>query len=251
MVSAGAGGFLSTLIGPEAGAAAGQALIEATDRFIDFLSGRAKARVEAVVDSARAEGERRLMAGETARADGLLDADSAAGREILESVLRAAIETEEQRKCHAVGNLAAAVGYEEDVSAPDALRYLRALRSLSWRQLRMLAFVMDGSRRGQLEKIAFRGEEGDAQIHPALEVELSEAARRYEVLGFRQDDGGVSNPSNNWGTGQVVAASLAKLAATGFGETIHRLARLDSVVTEAELDELYVELGGVADPEEW
>lgn len=238
------GGYLSTLIGPEAGAAAGQALMEATDWFISFLSDRARRRIEDVSDLAREEVERRLEAGESLRTDGLLDSDSALGADVLEGVLRAALEAEGERKCTAIANLSAAIAFEHDVSGADALRYLRLLRAMSWRQLTALAYFADSSRENERARISQRGEEGDAQIRPALEAELSEMARTFEVIGFRDDSGAVNNPSDTWNGGGIVAASLVKVAPSGLGLTLSRLADLPRIVTDEELEELHRELGG-------
>lgn len=238
------GGFLSTLVGPEAGAAAGQALMEATDWFISVLTQRARERVEEVSNLTRAELERRLDAGDSLRTDGLLDFDSDAGGEILEGVLRGALEAEEKRKCAAIANLASAIGLENEVSGADALRYLRLLRTMSWRQLRALAYLADSSRGDERARISQRGEEGDAQIRPALEAELSEMARTFEVIGIRDDGGAVNNPSDTWNGGGIVAATLTKVAPTGLGLTLIRLAGLPRIVTGSEFDELHRELGG-------
>lgn len=238
------GGFLSTLVGPAGGAAAGQALIEASDWFVSFLTRRARERVGEVSDLTRAELERRLAAGEALRQDGLLGSGSEAGEEILEGILRAAIEAEEERKCAAIANLATAIAFEKEITGADALRYLRLVRAMSWRQLRALAFLANPSRGDERERIAGRGEEGDAQIRPALEAELSEMARTFELIGLRDDKGAVNNPSDTWNGGGIVAASLGKVAPTGLGLSLLRLTDLPRIVDDAELDELHLELGG-------
>jgi hypothetical protein len=238
------GGFLSTLIGPEAGAAAGQALMETSDWFISFLTQRARGRVEEVSDLTRTELERRLDTGELLRSDGLLELKSDAGAEILEGILRTALEAEGERKCAAIANLTGAIAFEDEISGADALRYLRLLRALSWRQLCALEYFADASRDDQRARISQRGEEGDAQIRPALEAELSEMARTFELIGFRDDRGAVNNPSDTWNGGGIVAATLTKVAPTGLGLTLSRLAGLPRIVTDTEFDELHRELGG-------
>jgi hypothetical protein len=236
------GGFLSTLLGPEAGAAAGQALMEGSDWFISFLTDRARERVGEVSERTRAELESRLSSGDSIRSDGLLESD--VGDEILEGILRAALEAEEKRKCAAIGNLASAIAVDDEVSGADAMRYLRLLRAMSWRQLRALAYFAETSRENERTRLAARGEEGDAQIRPALEAELSEMARTFEVIGLRDDRGAVNNPSDTWNGGGIVAGLLGKVAPSGLGLTVIRLAGLSRIVTDSELAELYRELGG-------
>lgn len=69
-------------------------------------------------------------------------------------------------------------------------------------------------------------------------------ARTFEVIGFRQEGGAVANPSNTLNGGQIVAANLVKVAPTGLGLTLTRLADLSRITTGAEFDELRHELGG-------
>lgn len=236
------GGFLSTVIGPEAGAAAGQALMETTDWVISFLTQRARDRVNDVANLTRSEVERRIGEGQSLRDDGILEPDSEAGAEILEGILRSSVEAEGRHKCAAIANLAGAIGFEDDVSAGDALRYLRLLRSMSWRQLCALAYFADDSRADARAHISARGEEGDARLKPALEAELTEMARTYELIGLRDDRGAVHNPSDTWDGGGIGAATLTKVAPTELGHTLSRLTRLASIVSSSELDDLEREL---------
>lgn len=242
VAGAAVGGFLSTVIGPEAGAAAGQAVMETTDRVISFLTQRARDRVDEVADLTRSEIERRINDGESLRDDGILAHDSEAGAEILEGILRSAVEAEGRRKCTAIANLATAIGFEEEVSAADALRYLRLLRSMSWRQLCALAYFADDSRADGRALISARGEEGDARVRPALEAELTEMARTFELIGLQDDRGGVNNPSDTWNGGGIGAATLTKVAPTALGHTLCQLTRLSSIVSPSELDDLEREL---------
>lgn len=237
------GGFLAAIIGPEAGAAAGQALMETTDTVIPFLTDRAKRRIEVLSSQAAAETERREREGDTFRTDGLLD-DEALGEDVLEGVFRGAIEAERTQKAAAVGNLATAVAFEEEISGADALRYIRLIREASWRQLCALTYLADESLAAEREAIAVKGAEGDAQIKPVLEAELSEMARSLELIGLRDPrSGAVNNPSDTWNGGGITAASLGKVAPTGLGLTLLRVARLPELVGEPDLRELRRDLG--------
>ncbi len=66
------GGFLGPIIGPEAAAAAGQALMETTDIVIPFLTERVNQRIRTLSDHARAETKRRREEGGVFREDGLI-----------------------------------------------------------------------------------------------------------------------------------------------------------------------------------
>jgi hypothetical protein len=237
------GGFLGTIIGPEAGAAAGQALMEATDMVIPFLTDRVNRRIRTLTQQAQTETERRRAEGEQFRDDGLLD-DEPLGEDLLEGVLRGAIEAEREQKAAAIGNVAAAVAFDETLSGADALRYIRLIREASWRQLCALVYFTDDSSVSERELHGAKGSEGDAQIKPVLEAELSELARSLELIGFRDSStGAINNPSDTWNGGGITAADLGKVAATGLGLSLVRIARLSDLVSEKDLDDLRVDLG--------
>jgi hypothetical protein len=105
-----------------------------------------------------------------------------------------------------------------------------------------LRYFEDQSRQSEREMIAVAGDEGEARIHPALEAELSEAARTLELIGIGQDGGSVANPSNSMGGGQIVSSSARRVRATGLGQTISRLGRLADLVSEEELDSIAADL---------
>lgn len=236
------GGFLASIIGPEAGAAAGQAMMETTDMVVPFLTERANGRIKALSTQANAEVQRRADGGGTYRSDGLLD-DEELGQDILEGVFRGAIEAERNQKTAALANLAATIGFEDELSGADALRYIRLLRSASWRQLCALAYFADESFSAERERIAVKGSEGEAQIKPVLEAELSEMARSLELIGIRDTtSGAVNNPSNVFGGGQITAANLGTVAPTGLGLTLLRVTRLRELVEDDDLRELREDL---------
>jgi hypothetical protein len=72
---------------------------------------------------------------------------------------------------------------------------------------------------------------------------LSElAGRGLEFIGIGQEDGSVSDPSSVFGGGTITSQTVARLRATGLGETVSRLGRLSELVTEEELDALAADL---------
>ena len=234
-----AGGFVGVLLGPEAGAAAGQALVESVDRFGNFLTARAQQRLESVSELTRAELERRLAGGDSLRADGLLgdtDAGDEASADILQGILRAAIDAQEARKCEVIANLGASIAVDTSISYGDALRLLRLVRDLSWRQLVALAYFEDEARETERVQLGARGEEGDFRLPHVLQAELSEMARTLELIGVVGTKGEVSNPSNTWGGGDLAAADLQRISTTELGNALAGATRLSSVVKLTDLD---------------
>jgi hypothetical protein len=244
--SAAAGGFLAPIIGPEAAAATGQALMETmetTDSVIPFLTDRVRQRLGALSEHARAETERRHEDGAVFRGDGLLD-DEELGADLLEGVLRGAIEAERTQKAAAIANVAATVSFDDTLSGADALRYIRLIREASWRQLCALVYFDDETLAEERQLHAARGSEGDAQIKPTLEAELSEMARLLELIGFRDSKTeAVNNPSDTWNGGSITASRLGTVAPTGLGLTLLRIAQLPGLVEDGDLQELRTDLG--------
>jgi len=240
---AAAGGFLAPLIGPEAAAATGQALMETTDAVIPFLTDRVNRRVEVLSDQVRAETEQRREKGEDFRDDGLLD-DEALGEGLLEGILRGAIEAERTQKAGAIANVAVSVAFDDGISGADALRCIRLIREASWRQLCALVYLGDSSLAEERELHAARGSEGEAQVNPILEAELSEMARSLELIGLLDSKtGAVSNPSDTWNGGTITAARLGTIAPTELGLTLLRIGQLPDLVVENDLRELRSDLG--------
>lgn len=229
------GAYFGTMIGPEAGAAAGQAIAEIAEGAIGFWQNRVRERVARTLLRARELMTRKEATGEEIRAD-LRDENNNAAMALFESVIEAAAESAEERKCELISNLYASVAFDPSVSIEDALLYLRRVRDCSWRQLVALRYVEAEDRQEEREAIGVDGAEGDARIHPALAAELSELARRQEMFGIGQDDGSVANPSNVLNGGGITSRSANRLRATGLGETVSRLGELANLVTPEELN---------------
>jgi hypothetical protein len=233
--------YLGSILGPEAGATAGQSIVEAADVAIDWLERRSRDRVEWTLGEVSEQVGRRRSRGDTARED-IGDPESEEAAALLELVVEAAARSAERRKCRVIANVYASIAFEPAVSATDAMLYLRRVRDASWRQLVALRYCEDPERKRERALIGVAGDEGDARIHPALSAELSEAARALELIGIGQDGGSVANPANVMDGGQITSSSVSRLRATGLGETVARLGRLSDVVTSQELDQIAHEL---------
>lgn len=239
--AAAAGGLLGSLLGPEGGAGAGQALSEMGESLVDYvLDRRQKDRVAAVLRHSLEQMEERQAAGGEIREEiGDLGREDAAS--VFEAVVDAAARSFEGRKAEAIANFYAEVAFDESVSVADALLYLRRIRGASWRELLALCFFASAERQEERELIQVLLVEGDAQIHPALADELSEMLRALGLLGVEDNEGGVNDPSDIWGGGKALT-DTGKLRPTSLGGAIARLARLDEIVSPSELDLIAADL---------
>ena len=77
----------------------------------------------------------------------------------------------------------------------------------------------------------------------ALAVQLDDLGQSG-LIGFRQESGEVTRPSATYGGGDFRGIGLEKIAATGLGERLHRLMRLERI-PDGDLSFVRVELGGL------
>jgi hypothetical protein len=237
-------GAFSKLLGPEAGGATAQALAEIGETLVGFVERRAQQRVALTLKATSEELATRRTNGQPVRAE-IGDLENDAARSLFESVVEAAAESSEEKKCLLIANFYANVGTDETVSIDDALLYLRRIRAASWRQLVALRYFEDDRRAEERELIGAAGAEGDAVIHFALGIELSElAGRGLEFIGFGQEGGGVTDPASTWGGGTITSQSVALIRPTGLGETVSRLGELADIVSMDELDGIAADLRG-------
>jgi hypothetical protein len=241
VAAAGSGVLLAKLLGSGGGAAVAQALAELGDTLVGKLIDWEWRRIQRTLIGFKDQVDERIATGEEVRKE-FADPDSPNARAAFESVIEAAARSVEERKCDLIANFYASVAFDVGVSPEDALLYLRRIRASSWRQLVALRYFEDTERQHERELIAVAGDEGKARIHPALEAELSEAARTLELIGIGQDGGAVANPSNTLGGGQIVSSSIRRVRPTGLGQTISRLGRLADLVVEEELDAIAADL---------
>ncbi|HEX6666766.1 MAG TPA: hypothetical protein VF081_09250 [Solirubrobacterales bacterium] len=238
---AAAGGFLSAVMGPEAGAGAGQALSELGESLVTYvLDQRPRDRVLRVLGRAAGQVEERRAAGEEVRPE-IADTESEEAAAVFEAVVDAAARSFEEKKGEAIANFYASVAFDSSVSIPDALLYLRRIRSASWRQLVAMRFFESEERKEERELIQVPLTEGDAYIHPPLGDELSELFRALGLLGVDDGKGHVNNPSDIWDGGDAVTKT-SNVRLTSLGAAVIRLSRLDEIVTAEELDEIAAEL---------
>jgi hypothetical protein len=240
--AAGSSVYLAKIFGPAAGVTMAQGLAELGEMLVGALVDWEWRRISRTLTNFKRQVDERLDAGEEVR-DEIADPESPGAISVFESVIDAAARSIEEKKCDLIANVYATVTFDHAISVDDALLYLRRIRSASWRQLVALRYVEDRGRSRERELIGVAGAEGEARIHPALGTELSElAGRGLEFIGIGQEDGSVSDPSNTFGGGTITSGMVGRLRATGLGETISRLGRLSSLVSEDELDAIGADL---------
>jgi hypothetical protein len=222
---------------PELGLGAGVATDEVGKELIRKFAARPSDRAHRAILRAQRRIEERVAAGEPWRTDGEFEGGSSEDVfRIFETAVRAAMSSTEQRKADLVGSLLASAALDDSASVADILRMIRYIEDLSWRQVVALAYFADDKRAANRELLSAGGSEGTIRIRPGCEAELSELARTHELIGLRQQDDSVANPSNTMNGGQLTAASLSRVGPTGLGLTLHRLAEMGELITDDELD---------------
>lgn len=234
--------WLSKLLGPGAGSVAAQTFVEAADVLVGALEGRERDRVASALEETYEKVRAGVEEGKRIRPE-IVDPESEQALAIFETVVDAAARSIEAKKCRVISAIYASIVLDDEISPEDGLLYLRRVREASWRQLVALRYCEDAEREEERERIGAAGGEGDIRISPVLSMELSEASRSLELIGIRQTDGSVVNPSNVMNGGQISSASVTRLAPTGLGMTISRLGRLDEFVTAAEMNAIASALG--------
>lgn len=225
-------------MGPEAGAAVGQGLIEATDLAAAALAAQGDRRANKMLREADELISERLASGERLRADGLMSADDESSIALLEGALRSVEADVESRKVRIVAHLYCSFAFDEEISLSDCLHYLQLVSDLSWRQILALAYFADEDTVDERKTSAVIAPHADDSLAPAVAAEVSELARRYELIGLADDGGNVANPTNTWGTGAIDRDNLHKVRPTRLGEALHELGGLDSIVSGDDLDSM-------------
>jgi hypothetical protein len=235
--SAAAGGWLSTVLGPEAGPAIAETISEAGIAAVAFLGDRKSERISQTLIDISDEAAKRLAAGETVRSD-IADPENDGALALFEAVIEAAAQSVEDRKCAVIANVYASIAFEPSISVSDALLYIERIRACSWRQLVALQFLQAGNRDQERNRIVAAGQEGDIDIAPALSAEFSELGLTLELIGSGIPGGRISNPSTTFGGGQLTTQSVAAMTPTAVGRELIRLGKLEEEVAEDELDML-------------
>lgn len=233
--AAGAGGLMSTVLGPESGAAIGEAIAQAATAAVAWLGRKKQERVSRTLAQVSEETARRIAAGEPVRPEIAEGEDAAA---LFEEVVEAAAQSIEEKKCAVLANVYAEIAFDPAISIPDALLLVGRIRACSWRQLVALQFLVADDREEERQRILVAGEEGDIDIAPILSAEFSELGATLELIGSGIPGGRVSRPESTFGGNQVTSQSVARMTPTAIGRELIRLGRLRDEVSPKELDEL-------------
>lgn len=248
--AAAAGGWLSTVLGPEAGAATAETISEIGTNTVGFLMARRRDRVEKTLTAASDEAARRIDDGEEVDPE-FVEGDEAGV--LFEAVVDAAAQAFDERKCAVIANVYAAAAFEPGISPSDALLYVKRIREASWRQLVVLQYLLDDRRSEERFQIAQR--DGRRNVTEprrrpaALMAELAELGGTLELIGSGVPGGSVQNPQNIFGGEQVASTSVLEMTGTAVGRRISDLGGLADLVTDEELDRLAAELGELPEPQ--
>jgi hypothetical protein len=235
--AAAAGGWLGTVLGPEAGPAVAETISEAGVAAVAFLDDRKSDRVSRTLIEISDEAATRIAAGEKVRAE-IADPESDDATALFEAVIEAAAQSVEDRKRAVIANVYASIAFDPSITIADALLYIERIRACSWRQLVALQFLQAGERAQERERIVAARQDGDIDIAPALSAEFSELGLTLELIGTGIPGGRISNPSTTFGGGQLTTQSVAAMTPTAVGRELIRLGKLEDEVGEDELDAL-------------
>jgi hypothetical protein len=141
------------------GAAAGAIVEEVWNRQVRDLEGRQfsfaeRLRVEDALRSAAAQVEQCLNEGRELNADWFVSEEGrqrASADEVLEGSILAAAATHEDRKAEFIGNLMGRAIFDSELSPAEILFMLQMARELSYRQLVILALVVEGAVRDRYD----------------------------------------------------------------------------------------------------
>jgi hypothetical protein len=149
--AAAAGLAVAGPMGALGGAVVGPAMTHLLQGGVDLvrrhLSRREKVRVGAVIDLAADYLAQAQAAGRCVREDGFFTTereakDRPAAAEVIEGVLQAAQREHEERKIPYLARLMAEIALRPDVDRAAANLYVRSAKSLSYRQLQLLALLV-------------------------------------------------------------------------------------------------------------
>lgn len=201
------------------------------------------------------DAKHRAEDGDRIRDDGFFDEHGDLrpdAEELLEGVLRHAAEAYEERKVLVLARFYSGLAHDESVDAPQAHLLLRQIAALTYRQIVALSVFDQRSRYADflIQTHAIHTEtSGHPGGDPTVQVELSDLAAGQllgaessagQVVPLSATVGGIGNIPANVGYGQ--------LALLSGGETIARLARLATAVSD---DERNAWLAAMRGPSSW
>jgi hypothetical protein len=233
--AAAVGAVLTSTLGPEGAAATSEALAQAGEMAVGWLQGRAAGRVRKTLEETSEQVASRRAAGESVRPD-FADAKNESAAALFESVVVAAADDADDRKCKVLANVYASLAFDPAPTLDDALLYVRRIREASWRQLVALSYLADPDRAEERELAASAGNEGGVRARASMAAEMIELAEALGLVGVAQEGGSTAAPAATLGGGGFITASLAKWTPTELGDAIVRLGRLRESVGKAELD---------------
>jgi hypothetical protein len=205
-----------------------------------WLGPRQRVRVGAAYAFAVADIAERLEAGDPLRPDGFFESDGTArstADEVLEGVLLAAADANEEAKVSFLGHLLASLAFDESISRAHANHLIAVARVLSYRQLAIMAVIWQGDAAPLVQEAA----ELRRNLHFGDEdgLQVDELERRG-ILGR-----GAPGGTYKRGGATFVDASgvpVSELTLTGHGAQLYTLMRLSEIppdVRKAVLDDLW------------
>lgn len=253
LVGATTGAALGAFAGPVGAVAGGAAGVVVTRALVATGNAVAKRfapdhresmRLGAAWTVASNEISARLMAGEEPRTDELVLVDPRLGRspaeEILEGVLRHAVDSYEEKKVPFLGHLFAQAAFDESYGADELHLLLNLFDDVTYRGLTIMAVV---ARRGyandlldsSMKRIA---SEQSVNVREQIVAEL-DALASSRLVGIRQDDGKVADLAGVYGGASFSTHDLELAGLTALGKRFAGGFQVERVPGEDQQDTLW------------
>jgi hypothetical protein len=180
-----------------------------------------------------------LTRGNRPRDDGLFDVLGDGRRsdaeEVLEGILRAAADANQERKLRHLGAIFPSVAIRDDISASDAHWLARTAEQLSWRQMIVLSVVADPPVDAFRSQALQREDRGRSCASPTLAEEVEDLGR-LGLLGQMNTDGEVVRAGMTIASiGHFWAVPMRDWRLTDAGALVVDVARLSEVGAEERL----------------
>lgn len=110
-----------------------------------YISPREDKRVASVLSYAIQRAEQKIDDGEEVRSDGFFDegaSDRSTADEVVEGALLTAKREHEERKVEYIGYLVANICFDDSLDGSQCNALIRAAERLSWRQIRILSYLL-------------------------------------------------------------------------------------------------------------
>ena len=230
VLGAGAG---TAVGGPWAGAALSEAArrvgLEVYDR---LLVWRQRMRVGATLGYMAADAEELANQGALRRGDGFFNQDEtgrSAADELCEAVLLSAADSFQEKKLRHLGAILPAASVRVDVAAADALWICRVVDRLSWRQLTLIALLLNPPTDQLVLRDVQKDEGRERRASGAFMSEVEELTV-YGLLDVLDANGEPQATGQTWGTiSGIWGAGTARWTLSREGRLLSELSRLDDV----------------------